>query len=54
MPVIAKADSFKPLELGKMKEDIIITAGEKGIKFFNCQQAIFSLFVRTFEESEIS
>lgn len=40
IPVIAKADSFKPNELFKMKLDIINTAIDRGVKFFDCNLAI--------------
>ena len=40
IPVIAKADSFTSEELFKMKLDIINTAIERGVKFFDCDKAI--------------
>ena len=40
IPVIAKADSFKPNELLRMKLDIINTSFERGVKFFDCNLAI--------------
>ena len=43
IPVITKADSFKPDELYKMKVDIISTAVDHGVKFFDCAEAIKSL-----------
>jgi septin family protein len=43
IPVIAKADSFKPDELMKMKLDIINTAIDRGVKFFDCDKAIESV-----------
>jgi septin family protein len=43
IPVIAKADSFKPDELNKMKLDIINTAIDRGVKFFDCDKAIESV-----------
>ena len=43
IPVIAKADSFTSEELFKMKLDIIITAIDRGVKFFDCDKAIDSV-----------
>jgi septin family protein len=43
IPVIAKADSFKTKELFKMKLDIINTAIDRGVKFFDCDKAIDSV-----------
>lgn len=40
IPVIAKADSFTSEELFKMKLDIINTAIDRGVKFFDCDKAI--------------
>lgn len=40
IPVIAKADSFKPNELLKMKLDIINTAIDRKVKFFDCNYAL--------------
>ena len=40
IPVIAKADSFKENELRQMKVDISSTAEDRGVKFFDCIEAI--------------
>lgn len=40
IPVIAKADSFKPNELLKLKIDIIETAEKRKVAFFDCFEAI--------------
>jgi len=44
LPVIAKADTFKPDELLKMKLDIITTAHDRGLIFFDCAQTLSELF----------
>ncbi len=40
IPVIARADSFKQNELYMMKLDIINTAIDRKVKFFDCLGAI--------------
>lgn len=40
LPVIAKADSFKPNELQRLKLDILNTAIERRVRFFDCAGAI--------------
>ena len=40
IPVIAKADSFKKEELFKMKRDVVLSAFEEKVKFFDCYDAI--------------
>lgn len=40
IPVIAKADSYKEEELKKFKLDILTTAAEFKIRFFDCAEAI--------------
>lgn len=40
IPVIPKADSFTPKELLRMKLDILNTAIERKIRFFDCAGAI--------------
>jgi septin family protein len=40
IPVIAKGDSFKPNELYLLKMDIINTAIDRKVKFFDCYAAI--------------
>ena len=40
IPVIAKADSYTEEELKTFKLDILCTAAERGVKFFDCGEAI--------------
>jgi septin family protein len=40
LPIISKADSYKTSELLKFKLDIITTAADRGVKFFDCEEAI--------------
>ena len=40
IPIIAKADSYKEEELKSFKLDILTTAADRGVKFFDCNAAI--------------
>lgn len=40
LPIIPKADSFKTDELFNMKNDIIVSAQDRNISFFDCFEAL--------------
>lgn len=43
IPIISKADSFKPNELNKIKLDIVANAYERKVNFFDCRQALLEM-----------
>ena len=51
IPIISKADSFKPDELGKMKLDILVEAFDRKVAFFDCLEAVRNVFGNVYHKS---
>ena len=52
IPVIARADIFKSEEMLQLKLDIIDTANDRNVQFFNCNEAILSV-VQSMHQSPV-